>query len=109
MTDTIRNLFGSKRPRRMAREPQADAEVTSMMEAAAPGPKPKSKAGLVLDLLARPDGATLGQLVEITGWLPHTARAALTGIKKKGHALTSEKVEGGLRIYRVIIPAELAV
>ena len=37
-------------------------------------------------------------------WLPHTTRAALTGLKKKGHAVTSDKVEGRVRIYRVVAP-----
>ena len=35
-----------------------------------------------------------------TGWLPHTTRAALTGLKKKGHAVTSTKTDGA-RTYRL--------
>jgi hypothetical protein len=33
------------------------------------------------------------------GWLPHTTRAALTGLKKKGHTVTSTKADG-VRTYR---------
>lgn len=33
----------------------------------------------------------LARLVEVTGWLPHTTRAALTGLRKRGYAVTSEK------------------
>ena len=51
-------------------------------------------------MLRRVEGATLAQMVEATGWLPHTARAALTGLKKKGHVITSEKLDG-VRTYRV--------
>jgi len=40
-------------------------------------------------------------MVEATGWLPHTARAALTGLKKKGHEVTSVKSDG-VRTYRAI-------
>ena len=36
-----------------------------------------------------------------TGWLPHTTRAALTGLKKKGHADTSTKADG-VRTYRLV-------
>lgn len=46
-----------------------------------------SKSQLVLGLLRRPDGATLNELVTATGWLPHTTRAALTGLRKKGHVV----------------------
>ena len=37
-----------------------------------------TKQDLIIGLLQREEGATLGQLVEATGWLPHTTRAALT-------------------------------
>jgi hypothetical protein len=47
--------------------------------------KPASKIGMVADLLRRKSGATLADLVAATGWLPHTTRAALTGLRKKGH------------------------
>lgn len=50
-----------------------------------------SKASIVLGLLQRPEGATLTELVDATGWLPHTTRAALTGLRKKGHVLEKSK------------------
>jgi hypothetical protein len=50
-----------------------------------------TKAGKVLTLLQRGDGATMAELVEATGWLPHTTRAALTGLRKKGHAIERGK------------------
>lgn len=54
----------------------------------------------MLDLLRRPEGATHEQLIAATGWLPHTTRAALTSLKKKGHTLVSEKSDG-VRRYRI--------
>ncbi|WP_347304486.1 DUF3489 domain-containing protein [Croceibacterium sp. TMG7-5b_MA50] len=36
-------------------------------------------------MLRRDEGATLTELIGATGWLPHTTRAALTGLRKKGH------------------------
>lgn len=65
--------------------------------------KPPSKQQLLADLLVRDEGATLDQLIDATGWLPHTTRAALTGLKKKGYALSSDKV-GGVRTYRAVAP-----
>jgi len=63
---------------------------------------------MVLDLLRRPEGATLERLVSATGWLPHSARAALTGLRKKGHALVSEKVGDGQRTYHIVRKAGAA-
>jgi hypothetical protein len=64
---------------------------------------PGSKTDKVIALLQRSDGATLDELVAATGWQPHTTRAALTGLKKKGHVLSSEKIEG-VRRYRATAP-----
>ena len=87
----------AKRPRKMAREPKSE-------EAKKTTPKQESKTNLVLGMLQRQEGATIDQLAVVTGWLPHTTRAALTGLKKKGHVVTSDKVEGQGRIYRVVAP-----
>jgi hypothetical protein len=54
-------------------------------------------------MLRSESGATLEQLVAATAWQPHTTRAALSGLKKKGHEVTSTKVDG-VRTYRVIAP-----
>ena len=66
-------------------------------------PKRQSKQQLLADLLVRDSGATLDQMIAATGWLPHTTRAALTGLKKKGYALSSDKVDG-VRTYRAVAP-----
>ncbi|KUO54641.1 MAG: hypothetical protein APF78_05615 [Sphingomonadales bacterium BRH_c3] len=52
---------------------------------------PPSKIEQVLALLGQEQGATLAEITELTGWLPHTARAALTGLRKKGHTITKGK------------------
>ena len=67
----------------------------------APGsPRAGSKIARVIALLQRDEGATLGEMVEATGWLPHTTRAALTGLKKKGHLVERSK-RGDVTCYRV--------
>ena len=50
-----------------------------------------TKAGAVIALLQRAEGATLAEMIAATGWLPHTTRAALTGLRKKGHAIDKYK------------------
>lgn len=107
MTDINAITKPAKRPRHMAREPkpataQDDTTVVADNDQAATPSRPASKASLVLQLLLQPEGATIAQLVAATGWLPHTTRAALTGLKKKGHEVTSSKREGEERVYRVV-------
>jgi hypothetical protein len=92
-----------KRPRRMAREPDANLAPGAPPE---PMIKPQaksrgeSKIAGVIALLKRDEGATLAQLAEATGWLAHTTRAALTGLRKKGH-LIAKTSRGGRTVYRI--------
>ena len=98
------NPNSNKRPRRMAREPKTeiavapdkvDAAVAAPEHEVQPAqPKGPSKTETVLTLLKRPEGSTLDELVATTGWLPHSTRAAMTGLKKKGHQITRTKIDG---------------
>ena len=69
-----------------------------------PSPRPVSKIGTVLSLLQREEGATLDEMIAATGWLPHTTRAALTGLRKKGHAVVKGK-RGDTTCYRIAVGA----
>jgi len=100
MTDANKTTPATTRPRKMARQSQSAANSASPQTAAAsaaapvlaPSPaKLPSKSAMVLSMLQRAEGATLDQLVEATGWLPHTTRAALTGLKKKGHSVPRQR------------------
>lgn len=106
MIDTFETKPATKRPRRMASDPKSAGAVE--MPDCTPTPavepkqaKPSSRSSLVPQILRRPGGAAIAPIVPATGWLPHTTRAALTGLKKKGHEITSEKAEGEERVYRV--------
>jgi hypothetical protein len=82
-----------------------DGDSADTGEAPAPAPAalgmPRvTKACTVLELLGREEGATLADLIAATGWLPHTTRAALTGLRKKGHVLEKSK-RGEQTCYRV--------
>jgi len=67
--------------------------------------KPATKQATVIRLLRREDGATLAELVKATDWLPHTARAALTGLRKKGHIISKDK-RGTETCYRIVAGPE---
>lgn len=62
-----------------------------------------SKAAKVLDLLKRPEGASMKELLKATGWQAHSLRGFLSGTirEKLGLTLTSAKMEGGERTYSV--------
>ena len=84
----------------------APKAATTLIASAAPNKseaKAPTKQNQIAALLVRDEGATLDQMISATGWLPHTTRAALTGLKKKGYAISSDKVDG-LRTYRAVAP-----
>jgi transcription initiation factor IIE alpha subunit len=110
MTDIQESTPAIRRPRKMAREPQVDSSIVVDMEMAVEVEpkltKANSKAALVLELLQRSEGATPDDLVAATGWLPHTVRAALTGLRKKGHAVVRTRVDGATRYAIAAAPAQ---
>jgi DNA-binding IclR family transcriptional regulator len=54
----------------------------------------------MLDAVGAEGGATLAELAGLTGWLPHTTRAALTRLRQRGYAL--ERLDlNGRRTYRL--------
>ena len=63
---------------------------------------PKGKLGALINLLRRPGGARIEDLIAATGWQAHSVRGAISGaVKKKlGLTVTSEKTEAG-RVYRI--------
>ena len=65
-----------------------------------------TKQAVVVDLLARPSGASLNDLIDATGWLPHTTRAVLSGLRKRGFEMLSDKAGGGDRRYSIATSAQ---
>lgn len=63
-----------------------------------------TKSATVIAMLNQDDGATLAELVAATDWLPHTTRAALTGLRKKGHAIV-RTVRDGTSHYSIAAAA----
>jgi hypothetical protein len=62
-----------------------------------------SKAVKILELLKRPEGATLAELMKASAWQAHSVRGFLSGTvsKKLGLIVTSTKAEDGERNYSV--------
>src|SRR5205085_4977902 len=69
-------------------------ELPLPSEPASAGPRPGSKQAKVVDLLRRPEGATVAEVMNATGWLPHTVRGMFSGALKKKHRLTLVSAPG---------------
>ena len=69
-----------------------------------PRTRENSKQAAVIQMLQRPEGVTINQICEATGWQAHTVRGTFAGAfkKKLGLNLASEKPEGSERIYRIV-------
>jgi len=88
--------------------PEAIVESTSSVDAAAgfqhpddAAPREGSKLAAVVAMLRRSQGATIGDLTAATGWLPHTTRAAITGLRNRGYSVIRERIEDGGSAYRI--------
>ena len=74
-----------------------------------PVPRQGTKIARVIALLQRDQGAKLDELIAATGWLPHTARAALTGLRHRGYDVRLERGEKGCAsVYRAFAPLAMA-
>ena len=57
-------------------------------------PMKGTKTDRVIVLLKRKQGATLDELIQATAWLPHTVRAAISSLRKKGHTIDRALIDG---------------
>jgi hypothetical protein len=82
--------------------------------AAKPTPRAGTKQAQMIAMLKRPEGATVEQIAEVTGWQDHTIRGAISGALKKKLGLTIEATrtsevgpnktgaKGSSTVYRIV-------
>ncbi|MCL5743454.1 MAG: DUF3489 domain-containing protein [Acidobacteria bacterium] len=83
---------------------KATKEAKPKSDATGPkGAREGSKKAIVLDMLKRPDGATLQEIMSVTGWMAHSVRGFISGGlgKKMGLTIESLKTSEGVRAYRL--------
>ncbi len=108
--DTMGNARPAPAP--LVADPEIEAAVTAAeatwakdatTEPTKPRTRENSKQAAVLRMLQRPEGATVQQIVDATGWQAHTVRGTFAGAfkKKLGLTITSDKAQGGERTYRI--------
>ena len=82
------------------------AQESKLAQAPTTAPQSRtSKTAAVVALLGRDGGATIAELIKATDWLQHSTRAALTGLRQKGHAVERFKRDGAT-CYRIVAAAE---
>ena len=83
--------------------PVSAEAIDAVIESATPRTRDNSKQAQVITMLKRPEGATIAQICEATGWQAHTVRGTFAGAfkKKLGLEITSSKEQGSERIYTI--------
>ena len=66
-------------------------------------PTKPTKIETILKQLSRPKGASIAQLQKTVGWQPHSLRAALSGLRKKGHAIERGRDAKGVTRYCIAV------
>ena len=106
-----RNPYPARPLSQNANEDSSKAKTAANMAAArrataaptATAARQGTKIVRVIELLQRDQGAKLDELIASTGWLPHTARAALTGLRHRGYDVRLERGETGrASVYRAL-------
>ena len=106
------------KPARRKAKAKGAAKAKAKPVQAAPAAKPTSRTGtkqaLMINLLKRPEGATVEQIAEATGWQKHTIRGAISGALKKKLKLNVEATrirevgpektgaKGSSTVYRIV-------
>ena len=90
-------ITANRKPRKRTRRASDNGNSRAVTTAGAR----QTKQATIQDLLRRADGASIDDLTLATGWQAHSVRAALTGLRKRGHDI-ERGVESGASRYRII-------
>ena len=98
-------LESADEPTALLRSRVLTAPLAEAIEPAPVGPsapRTGSKLARVIELLRRDHGATIDELIAATGWLAHTTRAALTGLRKRGFKVAIDRSDNARgSFYRI--------
>ena len=56
---------------------------------------------MLIAMLERAEGASVAEIGQRLGWLPHTVRAAITGLRHAGREVIRNKDQNGQSVYRL--------
>jgi len=98
-------VAGAAPSKKAGRQASSKTELAAQAHphGAASGEGSTSKQSQVIALLRSGAGASMAQLIGVTGWVPHTVRAMISTALRRRLGLNVElKVESGVRVYRIV-------
>jgi len=88
--------------RRSGSKPLAErSDLETAYVSATSGPPASTKRAKLIGMLERSEGASVAEIGQRLGWLPHTVRAAITGLRKAGREVTRSKDADDRSVYRL--------
>lgn len=90
---------------RKADKAQSNTKSTRRLRQNASTKKRPNKRMLIEQALSSPRGASIAELMKITGWQDHSVRAALSGLRKQGHPIERHRAKGAKdkpTVYRIV-------
>jgi uncharacterized protein DUF3489 len=87
-----------------SKPPSSGADLATANVPGADRPRASTKRAVLIGMLERPEGASVAEIGQRLGWLPHTVRAAMTGLRHAGREVTRNKDAEGQSVYRLARP-----
>ena len=82
-------------------KPRSGGADTASVSVSSPDLPRASTRAMLIVMLERAQGASVTEIGQRLGWLPHTVRAAITGLRHAGREVTRSKNESGQTVYRL--------
>jgi uncharacterized protein DUF3489 len=92
---------GKQSPQSKRPSEGGDLATANVPGADADRPRASAKRALMIGMLERPEGASVAEIGQRLGWLPHTVRAAITGLRHAGREVIRSKDAEGRSVYRL--------
>jgi hypothetical protein len=100
------SITNDERPEKTAPKPKPRSKGAETAPASASSPdlpRASTKRAMLIGMLERAQGASVAEIGQRLGWLPHTVRAAITGLRHAGREVTRSKNESGQTVYRLAL------
>ena len=102
--NSVLSITNDERPEKAALQPKPRSKGgdTAPVSVSSPDmPRASTKRAMLIGMLERAQGASVAEIGQRLGWLPHTVRAAITGLRHAGREVTRSKNESGQTVYRL--------
>ncbi len=88
--------------RRKTTAPRDGGQTRAQVASSTPSARVGTKKALLIEMLSSSEGASIDALMGATGWLPHTTRAALTGLRHAGYSIERSRRDDGVSVYQLL-------